>query len=145
MAGFSVARLVTASALLIALGRLPYAYYTLTRFLCCLVAEYGAYLAFERKQQPWMWAFGTTALLFNPFAPVRLDKQTWAVLDMVAAGLMLSSLTNRALISEKISDAEANIATRVDGDAQSLTESDTQPPIPFPCFRTNARFDAVRI
>ena len=101
MAGFSVARFVTAGALLIALGRLPYAYYTLTRFLCCLVAGYGAYLASERRQQPWMWAFGATALLFNPFVPVHLDRATWAVLDVAAAVLMLWSLTNRALVSPR--------------------------------------------
>jgi len=99
MAGFSVARLVTAGALLVALGRLPYAYYTLTRFLCCLVAGYGAYVASERKQPTWMWAFGATAPLFNPFVPVRLDRGTWAVLDVAAAALMLWSLTNRALTS----------------------------------------------
>ena len=101
MAGFSIARFVTAGALLIALGRLPYAYYTLMRFLCCLVAGYGAYLSSERKQQPWMWAFGATALLFNPFVPVHLDRATWAVLDVAAAVLMLWSLTNRALISPR--------------------------------------------
>ena len=98
MAGFSVARLATACALLVALGRLPYSYYTLMRFLCCVVAGYGAYIASERKQQPWMWAFGATALLFNPFVPVRLDRATWAVLDVAAAALMLWSLTNRALV-----------------------------------------------
>ena len=98
MTPFTAARLAAAAALLVALGRMPYSYYTLMRFLCCIVAAYGAYLASERKQAHWMWIFGVMALLFNPFLPVRLDRSTWAVLDVAAALLMLGSLTNRALI-----------------------------------------------
>jgi hypothetical protein len=101
--GFTAARLITATVLLVALAPLPYSYYTLTRFSCCVVAGYGAHLASERKQQPWMWAFGTTALLFNPFVPVRLDRTTWAVFDVAAAVLMLWSITNHSFVldSEK--------------------------------------------
>jgi hypothetical protein len=100
MRGFTAARLIAAMVLLVAIAPFPYSYYTLTRFVCCLVAGYGAYLASERTQPPWAWAFGATALLFNPFLPVRLDRSTWALLDVAAALLMLSSLTNRSLNRE---------------------------------------------
>lgn len=97
MKSFTIARLVAAAALLVALGRLPYSYYTLMRLLCCTVAAYGAYLAVERQQRVWFWIFGVVALLFNPFLPIRLDRATWAVLDVAAALLILASLRIRAL------------------------------------------------
>lgn len=97
MPAFTIARFGAAGMLFVALGSLPYSYYTLMRFAVCVIGGYGAFLASERQQQFWMWAFGVTALLFNPFVPVRLDRATWAVLDLAAGVLFLASLSNRAL------------------------------------------------
>jgi hypothetical protein len=91
MAGFTIARLVTAGLLLLALARLPYGFYTLMRLLCCVVCAYGTYVAVERRQRTWMWTFGVVALLFNPFLPIRLDRSTWAIVDVCVALLMLWS------------------------------------------------------
>lgn len=100
MAGFTVARLLAAVMLVIAVGKHPYSYYTLMRFVVCLVAAYGAFLASERRQQGWLCTFGVLALLFNPFIPVRLDRSTWAVLDVAAAIAFGASLINRRLVDQ---------------------------------------------
>ena len=135
MAGFTIARLVVASVLFVALGRLPYTYYTLTRFLCGLVAAYGVYLAVERQQQRWAWAFGATAFLFNPFLPVRLDRSTWAIVDVAAAILMLSSVTNRSLSRTPLESSVplnavrpgvGKIAPRVESTKVAGSDSDKQ-------------------
>jgi hypothetical protein len=98
MAGFTIARLIAAALLLIAVGTLPYSYYTLMRLAVCVIAAYGAFLALERQQQRWIWAFGVLALLFNPFLPVRLDRGTWAIADVAAAITCLASMMNRTLV-----------------------------------------------
>ena len=98
MSGFTVARLIAAGMLVVAVGRHPYSYYTLMRFAVCIVAAYAGFRSSERRQQGWMWTFGGIAVLFNPFIPIHLDRSTWAVLDVVAAGVFVASLMNRRLV-----------------------------------------------
>ena len=50
--------------------------------------------AWRTKQRRWMWAFGGIALLFNPFLPVVLDRDTWAVLEL-GVGLLLGERVAR--------------------------------------------------
>jgi hypothetical protein len=98
MHGFSFARLATAAALLGALADLPYGYYTLMRVLCCSVAGYGVFLSVKREKPGWGWAFVATAVLFNPVAPIHLDRETWAVVDVAVAALMVFSLCDKSLV-----------------------------------------------
>ena len=94
------ARVVAAGLLLAAAAPWPYDYFTLMRFVVCLVTARGAYLSYERartastvawrtKQQRWMWAFGVTAVLFNPFLPVHLDRATWMFIDIGVALVLI--------------------------------------------------------
>jgi hypothetical protein len=93
------ARVIAAGLLLAAVAPWPYDYYTLMHLMVCVVTARGAYLAYHRqrtastdvwrvKQQGWMWAFGVTALVFNPFLPVHLNRGTWVVID-IGVALML--------------------------------------------------------
>jgi hypothetical protein len=130
VATFTLARLGAAAMLFIAVGDLPYSYYTITRFAVCVVAGYGAFLASERQHQRWMWALGLTALLFNPFVPVRLDRSTWAVLDVATGLLILASLSNRALVHPPIAAPppareEPKTAEKSVKDSPSVTELNT--------------------
>ena len=97
MSHFTIARLVAAGALVLAVGPLPYGYYTLLRLFVCGVSAYTAYAAHEWDLRVWVWVFGAVALVFNPLVPLRLDRSSWAVIDVMAAGLFLVSLANRAL------------------------------------------------
>lgn len=97
------------------------------------LAAYGAYRAVEHNRQMWAWAFGATALLFNPFFPVRLDRKTWAVLDVGGAVLMcVSVVTDQAEVVRKrwngkrIARADGRVATTV----EPPTELDTRRGVP---------------
>ena len=127
MPAFTIARFAAAGMLFVALGNLPYSYYTLMRFMVCIVGGYGAFVASERKQQAWMWAFGVTALLFNPFVPVHLDRATWAVLDLTAGVLFLVSVSNRALLGETtgVSPSGTVNSERSAKSSPVITESET--------------------
>lgn len=89
--------LIAVVLLVIALANgLPYGYYTFLRWVVTAAAGYVAWVAHEREDLPWMWAFGAIALLFNPIAPVYLDKEIWTILDIVVAVLFVSvAITTR--------------------------------------------------
>ena len=90
---FSVIARVVASALLFwALSRHPYGYYTLLRWVVCAVAAYSAYLSTTVNRIPWAWVFGLVALLFNPLVPARIDRATWAYIDVAVGILFLASV-----------------------------------------------------
>lgn len=71
--------------LLGALGSWPYAYYQLLRWVVCGVGAYTAYMAYESGRTSWAWVFGVIAVLFNPIVPFYFARDTWQVLDLVAA------------------------------------------------------------
>lgn len=89
---FVLARLIAVFLLFLALGKQPYGFYTILRFVVCGVAAYGAFLAVDSKMEKWGWAFGIIAILFNPFIPVHLDRQTWAIIDVIVAFVIIASL-----------------------------------------------------
>jgi len=49
-------------------------------------------LAYESKKTFWFFSMGIVAILFNPIIPVHLDKETWIVIDFIAAIMFLVSI-----------------------------------------------------
>lgn len=98
--GYTIARVIAAALLFLALADLPYGYYTLLRLFVCAVGAYGAYLAYMAKQQGWTWTLGALAVLFNPIIPVYLEREIWAPIDVgVAVVLLISIRTFRPFTS----------------------------------------------
>ncbi len=64
----------------------PYSYYQVLRWVVAGTAAFAAYEAFGRGKRGWTWVLAGVAILFNPIAPIFLDKSTWVVLDLVVAG-----------------------------------------------------------
>ena len=91
-AGIIIAKLVAAGVLLGALGRHPYGYYTLLRWVVCGVSAFAAFRATEFKKTGWAWALAIVALIFNPLVPVHLSRETWAFVDVTTAVLILVSV-----------------------------------------------------
>lgn len=83
--------LAAAVLLLVALGEHPYGYYTFLRWATTIAALVVAWVAWER-QHPVVWLFIGIAVLFNPIAPVYLDRETWRPIDIAAAVCFLGSL-----------------------------------------------------
>ncbi len=90
----NIASLVVIVMLLLAIpsGVWPYGYYILLRWMVTGTALFVLWTAYELKKTSWLWIMGIIALLFNPIAPIHLDKETWVVLDLIVAGLFLVSI-----------------------------------------------------
>lgn len=89
---FTLARLGAAGLLLLALGRNPYDFYTIMRWAVSGVCTYGAFVEFGRGRSTWAWLFVIMAVAFNPIVPVRLSRETWAPIDVFAAGILVASV-----------------------------------------------------
>jgi hypothetical protein len=87
-----IGRLVASGLLFWALADHSYGYFTLLRFVVCMVAAYSAVLANSRKDEQWTWLFGGIAVLFNPIFPIHLNRQIWSVIDSVVGVLMVASI-----------------------------------------------------
>jgi hypothetical protein len=90
--GFTIARLIAAGALVLAVRRWPYSYYTVLRWAVCIIATYGAFRAFDSGRKTWHWILGELAVLFNPVAPIYFARETWTMLDFLAALVLLISV-----------------------------------------------------
>jgi uncharacterized membrane protein HdeD (DUF308 family) len=86
--------LIAGAMLLLAIPPIwPYAYYQLMRIVVCIAGVLGAYIAFKHKRSAWVWVLGVIAVLFNPLAPIHLDKESWVIPDLIAAILMFVAST----------------------------------------------------
>ncbi|KKU91386.1 MAG: hypothetical protein UY22_C0043G0007 [Candidatus Amesbacteria bacterium GW2011_GWC1_48_10] len=98
---YTIIRIATIGFLLFALGSHPYGYYQFLRWLVTGITVFIAYKAYEQKKNGWAWAYGVTAVLYNPIWPFYLDKDTWGFIDVAAAMMMLVSIfslkVNRSL------------------------------------------------
>lgn len=89
---FALARLITAALLFWALARHPIGYYTVLRLITAGVCLYAAYLAVQDKQTGWAFIFGGIAVLFQPFLPLRMTRETWNYIDVIAALFLIASI-----------------------------------------------------
>jgi len=83
-----IAWVVVAAALLIAMMRLPYGYYTFTRILTCGFCTLIAVLSFRETGaggKTWAVVFVVIAIAFNPIIPLRLSRFTWPYVDLSGA------------------------------------------------------------
>lgn len=85
-------KLLAIGVLLGAMGTHPYAYYQILRWVVCASAAYSAYLYFQADRKGLFWFFAGMAVLFNPIAPIYLDKDTWQTLDLFAAAIFAVSI-----------------------------------------------------
>ena len=75
-----------------ALGRWPYDYYKLLRWVTCAAAVFVVVLAVVYEKHWIAWPFGVVELAFNPVAPIHLTREIWAFLNVGAALGFLASI-----------------------------------------------------
>jgi RsiW-degrading membrane proteinase PrsW (M82 family) len=75
-----------------ALADHSYGYFTLLRFVVCLVTAYCAVLTHSQKDEEWTWIFGAIAVLFNPIMPLHMNRQIWIVIDVLVAAVLIVSM-----------------------------------------------------
>jgi hypothetical protein len=81
--------LAAAVLLLVALGEHPYGFYTFLRWAVTVAA---LVVAWESAAQWATWVFVGIAILFNPIAPVYLDRETWRPIDVARAVIFVVSV-----------------------------------------------------
>jgi hypothetical protein len=69
------------AALTFALFELPYAYYTLLRFVVCGTCVYFALSEADAGRTKWAWVLGGVAVLYNPIIRIHLSRDLWAVIN----------------------------------------------------------------
>jgi len=70
----------------------PYGYYILLRWIITASALFLVWSAHDLKKTFWVVLMGLVAILFNPIAPIHLDKETWVIIDFIVAILFLVSI-----------------------------------------------------
>jgi hypothetical protein len=72
----------------------PYSFYILLRWVVTISAAIVAYNSYKQEKSFWIWVFGGVAILFNPIAPIYLNKGIWVLIDLVCAVLFFVSASN---------------------------------------------------
>lgn len=72
---------------------LPYGFFTLLRFVVCIVGAYLAYKIYEdNKESLWVWVFGFIAILFNPIIVIHLQREQWWIIDLIVGIFFVLSI-----------------------------------------------------
>ena len=95
--------LIPIAFLLIAVARMPYAYYTFTRIVICGSASFLAAVSWidGGKNRFWAVVFALVAILFNPLIPVYLKRETWFYFDFGVAAIFAGHLGVVRLMNTK--------------------------------------------
>ena len=87
----TLARFGAAGLAVWAIGRQPYDFYMLVRWIVCLCAAYTAYLAFTEKRRGWAWVLVALAVVCNPIERFYLDRTRWAFVNGASAAILVGS------------------------------------------------------
>ena len=86
----NIALLIAAAFLFLAMfGDWPYGFFTLLRFVVFASSAYVAWMAYEVKNEKWVWIFGFLAVLFNPFIVIHLNREIWSIIDAIVGVFMI--------------------------------------------------------
>lgn len=72
---------------------LPYAYFQFLRWIVTLTAIFYAYSAYNTSKTAVVVVSILIAILFNPIAPIYLERETWVVIDVITAGILFFIMT----------------------------------------------------
>jgi hypothetical protein len=70
----------------------PYGYYVLLRWVICGIFAFLALQALEKGNKEWVWILGITAGVYNPFIPLHLGREIWALANLATIGVAITSI-----------------------------------------------------
>ncbi len=88
----TILRILTAGLLLFALTNQPYDYFTILRIVTCVTSAYLIYVASITKKSFWIVVFVFVIILFNPIIKFPIKRETWSIIDIITAIIMLGSI-----------------------------------------------------
>jgi len=96
----TILKIIAVIMLLLALADNPYWYYRILRYVITGITAYLAYLAYQQGERTWTWIFTIIAILFNPIAPIYLNRGIWSVIDIITATLIFTSIFKLKLVKK---------------------------------------------
>jgi len=69
-----------------------YGYYIFLRWVLTFTAGFLAWISYNLKKSFWLFLMAIIAILFNPFVPITLNKETWVPINFIVALIFLFSL-----------------------------------------------------
>ncbi|WP_228277844.1 DUF6804 family protein [Acinetobacter haemolyticus] len=67
-----------------------YGFYQLLRFVAFFAFGFAAFASYSFKQQVMPFVLGFFAIVFNPFLPIYLERETWQLFDLISGILLIS-------------------------------------------------------
>jgi len=96
----TIVRIIAIVMLFWALGSNPYGYYQILRWVVAGTTGYLAYLSYNEGKHAWTWIMAIIAALFNPIAPIYLNRETWSVLNILVAIIIFISMFKLRIIKK---------------------------------------------
>ena len=99
---FKFPAILSAILLLASFFAWPYGYYVLLRIIATASAVYYDYYIYHmiKKLDFWFWALVGAAILFNPIAPIYLNRSMWGIIDVIAAVFFVGLLIKLNFINK---------------------------------------------
>lgn len=97
----TIVKVIAIIMLFWALADNPYGYYQILCWVVVGVTGYSAYLAYKQGKNVWTWVLAITAILFNPIAPIYLDREIWSMLDVIVAVIIFISIFKLKVVANK--------------------------------------------
>ncbi len=88
----NILKIILTGVLLLCLLKMPYGYYQFVRLGSVVGFAVLAYDAFINKQIVFVIAFVALAILFQPFAKIIIQRDTWKIIDVIVAMFLIVSI-----------------------------------------------------
>ena len=75
-------------------GQRRFAFFLLLRWVVTGCAALLALVAHDKDLAAWTWIMIGLLVLFNPFVSLHLRRDTWRLLDLLAAGILVAAAFN---------------------------------------------------
>ena len=84
---FFILPILLSAILFISIAELPYGFYTIMRIVVPLLSSIYLYFAYIEKEDFSLMMISNIliVIIWNPIFPVYLDKETWIIIDTIAA------------------------------------------------------------
>lgn len=87
-----IVKILIAVLLTLCLFDMPYWYYQLVRIFGTIGLAYLAWSEYKAKIKFTPIIFGTGAIIFNPIIKISFDRDTWNIVDIIFAIIIIATL-----------------------------------------------------
>ncbi|SDU13716.1 hypothetical protein SAMN05444156_2180 [Verrucomicrobium sp. GAS474] len=74
-------------------GHFHYGFYMFLRLVVFGVFVFLALKASKLEKQNWVWICGITAIVYNPFMPLHLNRGLWSIINLATIAVAFGSMS----------------------------------------------------